>query len=66
MADVQNAKDNEFTWSASFGGKYSIDANMYLGLKGTYTGVNGIADELGIQYKDMDAYSVHALLGYQF
>ena len=66
MADVQNAKDNEFAWSASVGGKYSIDKNMYLGLKGSYTGVNGITDELGIQYKDMDAYSAHALLGYQF
>ena len=66
MADVQNAKDNEFAWSASVGGKYNIDKNMYLGLKGSYTSVNGITDKIGIEYKDMDAYSVHALLGYQF
>jgi opacity protein-like surface antigen len=66
MADVQNAKDNEFAWSASVGGKYNIDKNMYLGLKGSYTSVNGITDKIGLEYKDMDAYSAHALLGYQF
>ncbi len=66
MANVQNAKDNEFAWSASVGGKYNIDKNMYLGLKGSYTSVNGITDKIGLEYKDMDAYSAHALLGYQF
>jgi opacity protein-like surface antigen len=66
MADIQNAKDNEFAWSASVGGKYNIDKNMYLGLKGSYTSVNGITDKIGLEYKDMDAYSAHALLGYQF
>jgi opacity protein-like surface antigen len=66
MADIKNAKDNEFAWSASVGGKYNIDKNMYLGLKGSYTSVNGITDKIGLEYKDMDAYSAHALLGYQF
>ena len=66
MANIQNAKDNEFAWSASVGGKYNIDKNMYLGLKGSYTSVNGITDKIGLEYKDMDAYSAHALLGYQF
>jgi opacity protein-like surface antigen len=66
MADIQNAKDNEFAWSASVGGKYNIDKNMYLGLKGSYISVNGITDKIGLEYKDMDAYSAHALLGYQF
>ena len=66
MANIQNAKDNEFAWSASVGGKYNIDKNMYLGLKGSYTSVNGITDKIGLEYKDMDAYSAHAILGYQF
>ena len=66
MADIKNAKDNEFAWSASVGGKYNIDKNMYLGLKGSYTSVSGITDKIGLEYKDMDAYSAHALLGYQF
>lgn len=66
MANIQNAKDNEFAWSASVGGKYNIDKNMYLGLKGSYTSVDGMTDKIGLEYKDMDAYSAHALLGYQF
>ncbi|CAN1511709.1 COG3637 Opacity protein and related surface antigens [Methylophilaceae bacterium] len=66
MADVQNAKDNEFAYQGSIGGKFEIDKNMYLGLKGAYTKVNGITDELDIKYKDMDAYSGHVLLGVNF
>ena len=66
MADIKNAKDNEFAWSAHLGGKYNITPNVYLGLKGSYTGVKGITDKLGIQYDDFDAYSGHALLGYEF
>jgi len=66
MADVQNAKDNEFAYQGVIGGKFNIDKNMYLGLKGVYTKVNGITDELDIKYKDMDAYSGHVLLGVNF
>lgn len=66
MADVQNAKDNEFAYQGVIGGKFNIDKNMYLGLKGAYTKVNGITDELDIKYKDMDAYSGHVLLGVNF
>lgn len=66
MADVKNAKDNEFAWSASVGGKYNITPNVYLGLKASYVGVNGITDKLGIKYEDHDAYSGQALLGYEF
>lgn len=66
MADVQNAKDNEFAYQGVIGGKFDIDKNMYLGLKGIYTKVNGITDELNIKYKDMDAYSGQVLLGVNF
>jgi opacity protein-like surface antigen len=66
MADIQNAKDNEFAYQGVIGGKFDIDKNMYLGLKGLYTKVNGITDELGIKYKDMDAYSGQVLLGVNF
>ncbi|QDC51290.1 porin family protein [Candidatus Methylopumilus universalis] len=66
MADVQNAKDNEFAYQGVIGGKFDIDKNMYLGLKGIYTKVNGITDELDIKYKDMDAYSGQVLLGVNF
>lgn len=66
MADVQNAKDNEFAYQGVIGGKFDIDKNMYLGLKGIYTKVNGITDELNIKYKDMDAYSGQVILGVNF
>jgi opacity protein-like surface antigen len=66
MADVKNAKDNEFAWSTSLGGKYNVTSNVYLGVKAAYTNVNGITDKLGIQYEDHKAYSGHALLGYEF
>jgi opacity protein-like surface antigen len=66
MADIKNAKDNEFAWSASLGGKYNVTSNVYLGVKAAYTNVNGITDKLGIQYEDHKAYSGHALLGYEF
>jgi opacity protein-like surface antigen len=66
MADVQNAKDKEFAWSASLGGKYNLTSNVYLGVKAAYTNVNGITDKLGIQYEDHKVYSGHALLGYEF
>ncbi len=66
MADIQNAKDNEFAYQGSIGGRFDIDKNMYLGLKGAYTRVNGITDEIGIKYKDIDTYSGQVLLGVNF
>ena len=66
MADIQNAKDNELALSASLGGKYHFDKNVYLGAKGVFTRVNGITDGLNIPYKDTDLWSAHALLGYDF
>ena len=66
MADIQNAKDNELALSASLGGKYNFDKNIYLGLKGAFTRVNGPTDKIGIEYEDIDLWSAHALLGYEF
>ena len=66
MADVKNAKDNEFAWSTSLGGKYNVTSNVYLGVKAVYTNVNGITDKIGIQYEDHKVCSGHALLGYEF
>ena len=66
MADIKNAKDNEFAYSVSAGGKYYFDKNIYVGVKGSYTSVNGVTDKIGIEYKDIDLLSGHALLGYEF
>lgn len=66
LADIENAKDNELALSASFGGKYNFDKNIYLGLKGAYTRVSGPTDKIGIEYENIDLWSAHALLGYEF
>jgi len=66
IADVKNAKDNEFAYSLSAGGKYYFDKNIYVGVKATHTSVNGPTDKLDIEYKDIDMYSGHALIGYEF
>ena len=66
LADIEHAKDNEFAYGASAGAKYNFDKNLYLGLKGSFTRINGIKDELGLEYEDIDLWSAHALLGYEF
>lgn len=66
VADIKNAKDNEFAYSFSAGGKYYLDKNLYAGVKATFTSVNSPTDKLGIDYKDINMYSGHILLGYEF
>jgi opacity protein-like surface antigen len=69
FADVRNTKDNEFSYSLNAGGRYSINDNLYLGLKGSYIRVNGPTIQVdGGDYglKDIDLWKAEALLGYQF
>ena len=66
LADIEHAKDNEFAYGVSAGAKYNFDKNIYLGVKGSFTRVNGATDKLGIEYEDIDLWSAHALLGYEF
>ena len=69
LADIKNTKDNEFAYSASAGGKYNINNNLYLGLKGSYVRVNSPTvrvDSVDIALKDVDLWKAEALLGYQF
>ena len=66
LADIEHAKDVEFAYGASAGAKYNFDKNVYLGVKGSFTRVNGAKDELGLEYEDIDIWSAHALLGYEF
>lgn len=66
LADIEHAKDVEFAYGASAGAKYNFDKNLYLGVKGSFTRVNGAKDELGMDYEDIDIWSAHALLGYEF
>lgn len=66
LADIKNAKDNEFAYSVNAGAKYNIDKNVYVGAKGAYTRVNGPTDQLGIKYQDIDVYSANLSIGYEF
>ena len=69
LADIKNTKDNEFAYSASAGGKYNFNDNLYLGLKGSYVRVNSPTvrvDSVDIALKDVDLWKAEALLGYQF
>jgi opacity protein-like surface antigen len=69
LADIKNTKDNELAYSASAGGKYNFNDNLYLGLKGSYVRVNSPTinvDSVDIALKDVDMWKAEALLGYQF
>jgi opacity protein-like surface antigen len=69
LADIKNTKDNEFAYSASAGGKYNINDNLYLGLKGSYVRVNAPTvrvDSVDVALEDVDLWKAEALLGYQF
>jgi len=69
LADIKNTKDNEFAYSASAGGKYNINNNLYLGVKGSYVRVNSptvTVDSVDVALEDVDLWKAEALLGYQF
>jgi opacity protein-like surface antigen len=66
VADIKNAKDNEFTYSLNAGAKYNIDKNVYVGAKAAYTNINGPADQLGLKYQNIEIYTANVALGYEF
>ena len=66
MADVDNAKDDEFAFKLSLGGRYKLTENAYIGLRYDYIGIDDLEDDLGLKYKDLDANRVGAILGFNF
>ena len=66
QADIQNAKDKELAMSLYAGGRYSINENTYVGVKGTYMRVDGPEDKLGIKFDDITMYGITLSVGYQF
>ena len=66
QADIQNAKDKELAMSFYAGGRFSINENAYVGIKGTYTRVDGPEDHLGFKYDDITAHAITLSVGYQF
>lgn len=66
MADIENAKDKEFTYSGTVGARYFFNEKVYLGGKFAYSVINGPEDQFGIEYDDIDLYTTSLILGYEF
>ena len=66
QADIENANDKELSKSLYLGGRQSINDNMYLGIKGSYTIIDGPSDKLNISYDDITVKSLSLIVGYNF
>ena len=66
QVDIQNANDKELSKSFYLGGRQSINDNMYLGIKGSYTMIDGPTDKLNISYDDITIKSLSLIVGYNF
>ena len=66
QVDIQNANDKELSKSLYLGGRHSVNDQMYVGVKGTYTMIDGPTDKLGLSYEDITQKSVSLIVGYNF
>jgi opacity protein-like surface antigen len=66
LADIENTKDNEFAYAINAGAKYNIGKQTYIGVKATYTTINGPKDERGFSFKDIKACTANVSIGYEF
>jgi len=66
VADIDNAKSNEFAVIGIVGGRYAMSNGTYLGMKYQYIDVADFEDELGIEYEGAGAHMVSATLGMEF
>jgi len=66
LADIDNAKDKEFTYSFYAGAKHYFNENTYLGAKYTYSTINGLTDKNNVQYDDIDSHAGSILIGFEF
>jgi opacity protein-like surface antigen len=66
QADIENANDKEVSKSLYLGGRHSVNDQMYVGLKGAYTMIDGPTDKLGLSYDDITHKSVSLIIGYNF
>ena len=64
--DIENANDKELSKSLYLGGRQSINDNMYLGIKGSYSMIDGPTDKLNISYDDITIKSLSLIVGYNF
>ena len=65
-ADIQNATDKELLTSVYLGGRHSVNEQMYVGVKGIYSMIDGPTDQLGLSYKDITQTTVSLIVGYNF
>ena len=66
QVDIQNANDKELSKSLYLGGRHSVNDQMYVGLKGAYTMIDGPSDKLGLTYDDITQKSLSLIVGYNF
>ena len=66
QVDIENANDKELSKSLYLGGRHSVNDQMYVGLKGAYTMIDGPTDKLGLSYKDITQKSLSLIVGYNF
>jgi opacity protein-like surface antigen len=66
LADVQNAKDREFTLGLHAGINYDLGNNMYVGGRFSNYQINGITDKLGVQYEDTSVNYYGITIGVRF
>ena len=66
QVDIENANDKELSKSLYLGGRHSVNDQMYVGLKGAYTIIDGPTDKLGLSYKDITQKNLSLIVGYNF
>ena len=66
QVDIENANDKELSKSLYLGGRHSVNDQMYVGLKGAYTMIDGPTDKLGLSYKDITQKNLSLIVGYNF
>jgi opacity protein-like surface antigen len=66
LADISNAKDNEFTYSLHAGLNYDISKATYIGARVGWYRISGPTDELGIAYQDIKTTNYGVTLGYRY
>ncbi len=66
VADIKIAEDKAFAYSVNAGAQYSIDKNIYVSAKAAYTNIDGPKGDIGIEFKNIDLYTVNVALGFEF
>jgi opacity protein-like surface antigen len=66
FADIENAEDNEFTYSLHAGLNYDISKSTYIGARVGWYRISGPTDKLGIAYDDITTTTYGVTVGYRY